>query len=372
MTARIVSRPNGRQRVLILGEDAPGGLMHSYASAFRRLGTDVSTYCLSRAYRSGLHATVARVVNRLAPAALLHRFNAKLLEDIGEMQLDVALVLKGERIDPNTIEELRRRTGATWLNFYPDDPFSDLRSNRLACGPGTLGAYDHCFTFARHLMAQYRASGVQRVTWLPFARDPDQHSPLKQAVTREFDVVFVGNLDAERVRWLAEIAASFTVAIFGEHTRAALPRGSALHRATFLPAAYGDALPRALARGAISLNVMRHQNRFSHNMRSFESLACGAFTLSQRTVELESMFREDVEVAFGDDPKALTERVAHWLPLADQRRTIALAGFRRVEHDTYETRARTVLDVACGHVEQAVVTGSSDAPRIAPQGGRIL
>jgi spore maturation protein CgeB len=116
-----------------------------------------------------------------------------------------------------------------------------------------------------------------------------------------------------------------------------------LKTATFLPAVYGTALPRALARGSISLNVMRYQNRLSHNMRSFESLACGAFTLSQRTPELCTMFREDVEVAFASTPAELSDRIEYWLSHAAERRRIAGAGFRRVENDTYEERARTIL-----------------------------
>jgi hypothetical protein len=300
---------------------------------------------MASAFRNGFNVTATRVANRLAPAILLRRFNAKLLKDLGEMRPDLALVLKGERIAPATIAELRRRTGALWLNFYPDDPFSDVRSNRLAYGPATLGEYDRCFTFARHLIAQYRTTGVDRVTWLPFARDPDQHSPMSQSTTPEFDVVFVGNLDEERVQWLEGVAASFNVAIFGEHTRSAVPRGSVLRKATFFPAAYGPALSRTLARGAISLNVMRHQNRFSHNMRSFESLACGAFTLSQRTPELCTMFREDVELAFASAPEELPSRVAYWLSHASERQRIGAAGFRRVENDTYQQRARSILAV---------------------------
>jgi hypothetical protein len=352
VTAPLTHRVVAAQRVMVLGEDAPGGLMHSYASAFRRLGSDVSTYCLASAFRNGLNATAARVANRLVPASLLRRFNAKLLADLGEMPLDVALVLKGDRIAPATIAELRRRTGAVWLNFYPDDPFSDVRSNRLAYGPATLGAYDHCFTFARHLIAQYQKSGVFRVTWLPFARDPDQHSPMGQSSAPQFDVVFVGNLDEERVQWLEGVAASFNVAIFGEHTRAAVSRTSVLRKAAFLPAAYGAALCHALARGAISLNVMRHQNRFSHNMRSFESLACGAFTLSQRTPELCSMFKENVEVAFASTPGELSSRVDYWLSRAAERQRIGAAGFRRVENDTYEERARTILAVLPSRLHQ--------------------
>jgi hypothetical protein len=338
------------RRVLVLGDAAPGGLMHSYASAFRRIGVDVSTYCLAEAFQGGLPGTVTRVVNRLAPTKLLRRFNTRLLNDIGKMRLDLALVLKGEGIAPATVEELRRRTGAEWFNFYPDDPFSELRSNRLAYGQATLGAYDHCFTFARHLMPQYRAAGATRVSWLPFARDPDQHSPVTPLGRPEFDVAFVGNLDGERVRWLDSVAATFTLAIFGEHTKAAVPRHSPLARATFFPAAYGTDLPRALARAAISLNVMRFQNRFSHNMRSFESPACGAFTLSQRTSELETMFVEDAEVAFVDDPADLPERVAYWLCRDEQRQKIAAAGYERVKDDTYDVRARMILSTISGSV----------------------
>jgi spore maturation protein CgeB len=275
------------------------------------------------------------------------------------------MVLKGDRIAPATIEELRCRTGAIWTNFYPDDPFADVRSNRLAFGPATLRAYHHCFTFAQHLMAAYRSEGMTHVDWLPFARDPDQHAPFLGDVDVQFDVVFVGNLDAERVRWLEAAASYVKLAIFGEHTRAAVPRRSPLAGASFMPAVYGTALCGALARGAVSLNVMRQQNRFSHNMRSFESLACGAFTLSQRTPELAKMFRENEEVAFVDTPNELPKHLDYWLAHVAERRRIASGGFRRVENDTYDVRAQTVLQVASTHT---LVSDASSGPRAAPPG----
>jgi spore maturation protein CgeB len=291
---------------------------------------------------------------------MLERFNRTVMRDLAERHADLVLVLKGERLSGETVRHLRQATGAVWANFYPDDPFSNVPSNRLAYGHSVLAAFDYCFTFARHLLERYRSVGVKNVSWLPFARDPDQHAPVHSIEPLEFDVVFVGNLDAERVRWLESVPPACRLAIFGERARAALPRNSSLHGATFLPAAYGRDLARALARGAISLNVMRYQNRLSHNMRSFESLACGAFTLSQRTPELISMFRENEEVAFVSDPGQLAERIDHWLPRVADRRRIADGGFRRVEHDTYSVRAQTLLgtvlmgttaDISHGHDE---------------------
>ena len=318
--------------------------MHSYASAFRQLGAEVETYCLTRAFRRGFHRNVARVANRMIGTFMLERFNRTVMRDLVGRRADLVLVLKGERLSGETVQYLRQVTGAVWANFYPDDPFSDVPSNRLAYGHSVLATFDHCFTFARNLLERYRSVGVNNVSWLPFARDPAQHAPAPFVEPPEFDAVFVGNLDAERVRWLEPVAPLCRIAVFGEHTRAALSRDSALHAATFLPAAYGKDLARALARGAISLNVMRHQNRLSHNMRSFESLACRAFTLSQHTPELTTMFRENEEVAFVSDPEQLAERITYWLSREPERKRIADGGFRRVEHDTYAVRAQTVLE----------------------------
>lgn len=331
-------------RVRLLGVDAPGSLMHSFEAAFRRLGAEVSTYCLTRAFRGPLGHTLTRVARRAFPDSMIRIANERVVREQRPGQADLVLVLKGEYLLPSTVEALRARTGGVVANYYPDDPFSTDPSMGLIAGVETLGAYDVCFTFARHLIADYRRAGVARAEWLPFARDPDLYSPVPAVQPPEFEAVFVGNLDEERVRWLAPVAARHRLAIFGEHTLAAVPRTSALRSATFLPAAYGPQLAHSLARGAVALNMMRIQNRRSHNMRSFESLASGAFTLSQWTEELETMFRGGEEVVFARDPDEMAEMVGRWLPKRDERLAIARAGFARVEHDTYEARARTIMD----------------------------
>ncbi|MFL5563197.1 MAG: glycosyltransferase [Gemmatimonadaceae bacterium] len=330
-------------RVLLLGEDAPGALMHSYATGFRRLGAAVSTYCLMRASRADFGSTLTRVGRKILPGALIRRVNARIVRELAVRAADLVLVIKGELLLPTTVEALRASTGALVTNYYPDDPFSSDPSMGLVAGAETLSAYDRCYTFARHLIEDFARAGVREAEWLPFARDPDMHAPVPAVEPPEFDAVFVGNLDAERVRWLEPTASRFRLGIFGEHTRAAVPRTSSVARATFLPAAYNRDLPRALARGAVALNVMRVQNRRSHNMRSFESPASGAFTLSQWTEELATMFEPAVEVVFAEDPESMADTVGRWLPLQDQRRAIARAGFARVEHDTYEARARTIM-----------------------------
>ena len=333
-------------RVLILGEDAPGGLMASYARGFAALGVDVRTYCLARAYASSLPSIRLRALRRVAEPVLLAAFNERVIRDLPAVEADLLLVLKGHRLAEWTVHALRESSGAPVVNFYPDDPFSRERSNRLAYGTDVLSAYDACFTFARHLIPEYERVGVEHAHYLPFARDPELHAPPATFAQPAFDVVFVGNLDDERVRWLDEIATTNRVGVFGERTREVVPRRSALSRATFGPAAYGPELTRTLALGAISLNVMRAQNARSHNMRSYESPACGAFTLSQRTPELVELFADGEEVVCVDSPSELGDAVARWLRDAPTRARIARAGYERVRDDTYARRACTMLERA--------------------------
>lgn len=111
-------------RVLILGEDAPGGLMASYERAFTEIGATVRTYCLARAYRSVMPAIRTRALRRVAEPVLLSAFNDRVIADVADAEQDLVLVLKGHRLRAATIDALRERTGAPVVNFFPDDPFS--------------------------------------------------------------------------------------------------------------------------------------------------------------------------------------------------------------------------------------------------------
>ena len=328
-------------KVLLLAEQAPGALGYSYASAFRSMGFEVESICLRSAGELDFPGLRWRGMRRLMHPLAAGLANRRIRETV-KGRADLVLVVKGEQFSAETIAMIRDRTGAVVVNFFPDDPFSDVRSNRLVYGPEVLAAYDICFTFARHLIPSYTASGARRVEYLPFARDPEMHSPVEGVEDPEFDVVFAGNLDSGRVAWLESLR-GFRIALFGERTKEAIPVGSALHSATTFPAVYGMELARAVARAAISINIMRPQNQGSHNMRSFESPACGAFTLSQRTPELVELFREGEEIACFGSGDELKEQVDRWLSSPNERRAVAAAGFERVREDTYQARATSIL-----------------------------
>ena len=333
-------------KVLVLGDKNRIGLGRSYARAFRALGAEVQYYDTSRAYRTALPGGHSSLIRRILSPVLSKAYNAKVRSDMKHVGADLVFVSKGRHLSAWTIRRMHECVDAPVVNFYPDDPFSNAHANGLTYGSGVLSSYTACFTFAKHLIPRYRDAGARAVFYLPFARDSQLHAPPENVSSdASYDVIFVGNLDETRVRWLELLAeAKYRLAVHGEHTREAVPYGSALRNADFFPAAYGADLARVLHRGAISINIMRSQNESSHNMRSFESPSCGAFTLSQRTPELVELFDERREIACFGSPEELHEEVEYWLAHPAKRCEVAEAGFRRVEHDTYCRRAETIFE----------------------------
>ncbi|MEO8192486.1 MAG: glycosyltransferase [Gemmatimonadales bacterium] len=325
-------------RVLIAGEDIPGSVGISFADAFRSLGWTVDYFPLSAAgaTHSGLLARArARLASRIDEATVDRRLAA----EAQRLNPDLSLVIKGHRLSAETISTMRRASSRGVANFYPDDPFSAAAVNRVSIE--ALREYSSCFIFAEHLLPAYKSAGVKQAHYLPFARDPGLHAP-PQDPKPEFDAVFVGNLDRDRVAWLESIA-DYKLAVFGHQTKSAIPPRSRLNEARFFRPVFGRDLAEALGRGRVSLNFMRRQNSGSHNMRSFESPACGAFTLSQRTPELTQLFADGVEIDTFATTQELRDRLAGSLSDPGRRRRIADNGFRRVEHDTYARRAETIL-----------------------------
>ena len=98
-------------RVLILGEDAPGGLMASYARGFTEIGIETRTFCLARAYAATSPSIRTRLLRRIAEPVLLNAFNDRVVNELSGMDADLVLVLKGHRLSAATVDRIRESTG---------------------------------------------------------------------------------------------------------------------------------------------------------------------------------------------------------------------------------------------------------------------
>jgi spore maturation protein CgeB len=249
-------------------------------------------------------------------------------------------------IAPLALEALAeiRKLECYCANYLTDDPWSPSRRSKWFLR--ALRGYDHVFTTRRANIGDLQALGIRRVSYLPFAWDPDL-SPEQKYTENELqpyraDIVFIGGGDADRVPYFAALArAGFRVALYGTYwdrfaeTRS-LTRGQ-------LPV---SELPKAIAGARIALCLVRRSNRDGHCMRTFEVPAAGGCMLTEDTEEHREILGPDGEcVLYFRQIDEMIAR-ARWLLENKPERARLAAACRariRIDSNTYKQRLTRIL-----------------------------
>jgi len=101
--------------------------------------------------------------------------------------------------------------------------------------------------------------------------------------------------------------------------------------------------PLIYSHAKISLNV----HRFSYvvNYRTFETLACKTFLLSDYTNELGKLFENKRDIVMAHDEKEIIELAQYYLDNEEEREKIATSGYEKViKNHTFKQRAKQVYD----------------------------
>jgi hypothetical protein len=324
-------------------------------SEFRRTVDASLEYSYARAFESAGH-TVARIsLADLWPSRRwLRRFDSYVSPLRGQAALrarvislapDRVLIVKSVGILGDTVKHWRRQ-GIQVVNVFPDNPFDAMGANAL--GSTLLGqfrALNTLFVHDRFAVGQLKQLGV-RAHFLAFARDPAVQAPetWKRADPDSTPIVFVGNPDAERIRYLRAIA-DLGLGLWGNWHWARLSANDPLRACVRGPEINGVRMVQCLHHAAISINVLRASQKTAHNMRTFESPASAACTVSEASPGVEELMKEGVEVVTFDTPEALRAQVKNLLADRSRRKALAEAGWQRVRDDTYERRAKEILSI---------------------------
>ena len=288
------------------------------AAGLTSLGCEVRR-CEER--RTGLNAILRRpLAARLG--ALLERGPA-----------DLVLVFKGVGLDPSGLGELRRRTRARWVNWFPDDPHELAVSTRLA------PAYDGFFTHDSSSLDRYRRAGA-RAHYLAFGCDPAFLLPEGRRAKRwRAAVSFVGSRNPQRERVLRQVE-DLGLAVWGP----GWPNGPV----------YGDDFVHALAGATVGLNV--HQQfgdggdpaRYGTgaNMRVFELAAVGTPQLSDAKGDIARHFVPGREILLYTSAAELRDQARALLADEALRRSLAAAArARALREHTWTHRLEELLTV---------------------------
>ncbi len=327
-------------KILISGAFWNGSLEESYAQAFEAIGWSVVRFDWDEFARAHPLAKMA-FADKLLRTSIADRVGKWFTSTIEENQPDIVLVIKGRRISPETLSEaMRFLSDRLLINFNPDSPWEPANSSRRLIE--SIPVFDAHFTWNKQFLPRFENAGAKRAFYLPFAYDAVLHHPLTtNAPDITHDAMFVGTYSSNRDQLLATLT-SCSIRIVG----------NGWQRAEFVPkewilsnAVYGEEATRMLSTGACSINMLREQNRNSHNMRTFEIPATRHAMLTTRSEEQSEFFTEGNEMECFATPEELLMKVQMLSADREHAQTIAINGYERVREETYTKRARTMISL---------------------------
>ncbi len=334
------------ERVLLVAAIGPFAIGESFLRAFSQLGRKTAfvnylDYFPLRCCRVG------RVIRRLNRDRVVERYNRAIRDNALWMKPDLVVVSKGNLVRPEILSLLREKLpGTVLVNINYDDYFSPSPSNRFPELERLVPLYHWIFPAKRVNVDELLILGAEKVHYLPIGYDGTAHYPVQpsrdQAERYQSEVAFIGTFTSARARSLA-VLEGFSLSIWGAHwNRVSLPPKlrREVRRTGNGRGVRGAELSAILNSAKICLNFLREENRDTHNHRSFELPACGAFTLSERSEELREFFIEGKEIAFFSSPEELREKVRYYLDHDREREAVARAGHLRVREGKHTIRDR--------------------------------
>ena len=338
--------------VLVIGPLDEGALAQSFARAFERLGMDVARFDSERALRQASRFTGNRILRRALRPALWNAVNRQAMQLAQSARPALIFAVKCSFFHPETIREIRKVTGAPFVNHYPDNPYigitwdpreaSALRRDLIE----VFRQYSIVFMWERSLLARLQSDGVE-ARYLTFAVDPELFQPqvVPEGLQCErcqvtHDVAFVATYSRSRC---AEVAAirRHAIAIWGSNWPRQWRTLSGQHRAH--APVWGSAVSGIYARAAVSLNVLNAENLGGPNMRTFEIPGSGGVMLARYSPAQDEFFPEGEAAAYYRSPEEIDDRIEAVLRDPDRRARLRRNATRLAAEQTYDVRAATVL-----------------------------
>ena len=270
----------------------------------------------------------------------LRKLQRRVLNSIEKSNSDLVFVVKGYFLMPDTIEKIKG-LGKRVVCYHPDDPFNKEFGATTFFTLPSIKHYDAYFTWHKNLLDKIEDMGCSNVFYIPFAADMDIIKPLPSNSESKmlYDVSFIGNADAERIRIIKEIAShlngttdrTFKLALFGNGW-------TGIEGFDCKGVIQGDEYLSAMHRTRININILRNQNKGAHNMRTFEIPAAGGFMLHEYSEEAAGFFREGEEAEYFRDAREGAEKIRYYLNNEPERARIAKSAYNKLISSDYSYR----------------------------------
>lgn len=313
--------------VLSIGQLWEGGTCLERAKVLAAMGWRVDEYDVTPYLSAGSRIRSA-LQNRMLMGPDIRRLNNDLLNFVEEKDsYDVVWVDKGRWIYPESLERIKRGTGAMLIHYTPDPAFTVHTSRHFMQG---IKLYDLCITTKRYELEAYEAAGAKKVvfTWQGVDDRFIWCKPCSDLAHEDREgLVFIGHCEPHYVETLVEVAGvGLPLRIWGNGWGRAARKYPVLAPCVQGEGVYGEVYPHALATGRIGIGLLSKMCPDAFTTRTFEIPAAGCLLLGERTDEHLELFEEGKEAEFYSNNRELIEKAHFYLENDEQRSKVSALG----------------------------------------------
>jgi spore maturation protein CgeB len=302
---------------------------------FLAVNTDIPMKKTQRVFRSfGWRYKIGPFISNI---------NTFIRQSIGEKDhFDLTWIDKGVFIQPELIAEIRHKS-TKLVHFTPDPAFTYHRSRLFF---QAIPYYDHCITTKSFELADYASNNAKSTFYCTQGYDAMRHRPM-HSFEKKQGIVFIGHQEEDREAIISQLVEKgYLIKLAGINWAKLAHRYKKRSNLEYLgTGVFGEAYTNLISGSLIGLGFLSKIIPEQHTTRTLEIPACGTALLTERTMEIGAIFKDD-EALFFTDPKDLIQKLDFALANLDHLRLITENGYNRVINGafSYEAILKTLIE----------------------------
>jgi spore maturation protein CgeB len=262
-----------------------------------------------------------------------------LITKIGEFAPDLMLVIRGDKINPLVLNEIKEKSGSCKIIIWENDNLDCLRVESLTKNSQYIDCF---FTYDRKDVKRAESIGFKKSYYLPTGFDPFIFQKIlptnKQYQKYGCDITFVGKGYDKRNMYLKQIPSEVKLKVFGTGYQKGIKADKSYIILNEVNILYNCS--------KIGLSMHENDKFQGVNNRTFEICGSGCICLVDNMNEIPEMFDVGKEVVMYSSPLEMIEQIERYSHDKELRLKIAEAGNKNAHaHHTFRHRLERMLNI---------------------------
>ena len=326
-----------QKKILIVGSNEKFTLEKMYLRALKKLKHNAIIYHTQNTIKNRLDLFIDNYFPLISNFYIRKFFISFISKN--KNKYDLIIIIKGLYITKSFILNIKKISPKSKIiNIYPDDPLNEnikniSNKNVIEC----IELFDFFCHWSKRIIKKIKKlKPKSNLLYLPFGYDEFLHKRYKNfSDYKKYKNIinFVGSYDNKRLKILKSIKYK-NLLIAGSNWKNIV----SMKRPIFQ-----KELSAIISNSLVSINILRDQNKSSHNMRTFEIPAMGGLMLTTRSKEQSFFFRENKECLMFSGAKELQKKIDYIIKNKKKIKELKNSAYLKSRKHSYINRAKYLI-----------------------------